>query len=203
MAGALRYTSAKAAIPANLDMLKYSNKKSDSVAVGANSVGRWHAPDSTLGWHLSEASDLTLVAQHVAEWSDLLVIEIYPVIEDAEAGAAAKIAFGKLSIRREAGRLPTFLPFSFVWPVALASRVRYALLPRYGLTRVVNLGCLKGLFSRRQSRQYVAANVVILLLSGYNTPSAISFASAARVVYQMEFWRDTSIFGMSVLCTPG
>jgi hypothetical protein len=31
----------------------------------------------------------------VADWADLLEIDVYPVIEDAEAGAAAKKAFGK------------------------------------------------------------------------------------------------------------
>jgi hypothetical protein len=36
-----------------------------------------------------------VIAQHVAEWGDLLVCDVYPVIEDAEAGAAAKAAFGK------------------------------------------------------------------------------------------------------------
>jgi hypothetical protein len=65
------------------------------VPTGAKTVGRWHTPGSTLGWHLIEANDLTLVAQHVAEWSDVLVCDVYPVIEDAEAGAAAKAVFGK------------------------------------------------------------------------------------------------------------
>ena len=66
-----------------------------AVAGGAKTVGRWHTPGSTLGWHLIEATDLTAVAQHVAEWGDLLELEVYPVIEDAEAGAAAKKVFGK------------------------------------------------------------------------------------------------------------
>ncbi len=54
----------------------------------------WHTPGSTLGWHLIEATDLALVAEHVADWADLLEIEVYPVIEDTEAGAAAKKASG-------------------------------------------------------------------------------------------------------------
>ena len=61
---------------------------------GASSVGRWHTPGSTLGWHLVEG-DLTAVAQHVAEWADVLECEVYPVIEDAEAAIAAKKALGK------------------------------------------------------------------------------------------------------------
>jgi hypothetical protein len=36
-----------------------------------------------------------LVAQHVSEWSDVLGAEVYPVIEDAEAGAAAQKALGR------------------------------------------------------------------------------------------------------------
>jgi hypothetical protein len=35
------------------------------------------------------------VAQHVAEWADLLECEVYPVMEDAEAATAAKKVFGK------------------------------------------------------------------------------------------------------------
>jgi Domain of unknown function (DUF3303) len=65
------------------------------VPSGAKTVGRWHTPGSTLGWHLIEANDLTVVAQHAAEWADLLECEVHPVIEDAEAAAAAKKAFGK------------------------------------------------------------------------------------------------------------
>ena len=62
---------------------------------GAKTVGRWHVPGSILGWHLIEADDMTVVAQHAAEWADVLELEIYPVIEDAAAGAAGKKVFGK------------------------------------------------------------------------------------------------------------
>lgn len=65
------------------------------VPPGAKTAGRWHTPGSTLGWHLVETKDFSIVAQHVAEWADLLECEVYPVIEDAEAGAAAKNVFGK------------------------------------------------------------------------------------------------------------
>jgi hypothetical protein len=64
------------------------------VPPGAKTIGRWHTPGSTLGWHLVEG-DLTVVAQHVAEWADVLECEVYPVIEDAEAATAASKAFGK------------------------------------------------------------------------------------------------------------
>jgi hypothetical protein len=66
-----------------------------SVPTGAKTIGRWHVPGSTLGWHLVEATDLTAVAQHVAEWADYLECEVYPVVEDAEAAAAAKSVVGK------------------------------------------------------------------------------------------------------------
>jgi len=65
-----------------------------TVPPGAKSLGRWHIPGSMLGWHLVEG-DLTAVAQHMAEWADLLECEVYPVIEDAEAATAAKKALGK------------------------------------------------------------------------------------------------------------
>ena len=64
------------------------------VPPGAKTLGRWHTPGSALGGHLIEG-DLTAVAEHVAEWGDLLEIEVYPVIEDADAGAAAARVLGK------------------------------------------------------------------------------------------------------------
>ena len=66
-----------------------------AVPPGAKTLGRWHTPGSILGWHLIETSDLALIAQHVAEWADVLEMDVYPVIEDTEAGAAAKKASGK------------------------------------------------------------------------------------------------------------
>jgi hypothetical protein len=65
------------------------------VPAGAKTLGRWHVPGSILGWHLIEATDLTAVSQHVAEWADVLECELYPVIEDAEAAEAGKKFFGK------------------------------------------------------------------------------------------------------------
>jgi hypothetical protein len=65
------------------------------VPAGVKTLGRWHVPGSTLGWHLIEATDLTAVAESAAEWADILELEIYPVIEDAEAGAAAQKVYGK------------------------------------------------------------------------------------------------------------
>lgn len=70
-------------------------KTGGPVPPGAKSIGRWHVPGSIMGWHLIEADDMTAVAQTVAEWAEVLEIEVYPVIEDAAAGAAAKKVFGK------------------------------------------------------------------------------------------------------------
>ncbi len=64
------------------------------VPPGAKTLGRWHAPGSVIGWHLIEG-DLSAVAQHVGEWADLLEFEVYPVVEDAEAAAAASKVAGK------------------------------------------------------------------------------------------------------------
>lgn len=68
--------------------------RTGSPVTGAKTLGRWHAPGSVIGWHLIEG-DLSAVAQHVAEWSDLLECEIYPVMEDADAGAVATKVSGK------------------------------------------------------------------------------------------------------------
>jgi Domain of unknown function (DUF3303) len=70
-------------------------KTGGPVPPGVKSIGRWHVPGSTLGWRVVEADNLTDVAQTVAEWADVLEIEVYPVIEDAAAAEAAKRAFSK------------------------------------------------------------------------------------------------------------
>ncbi len=62
---------------------------------GAKTLCRWHVPGSTLGWHLIEASGPEAMAEHIAEWADVIELEIHAVIEDAAAGAAAQKVFGK------------------------------------------------------------------------------------------------------------
>ena len=62
---------------------------------GMKTAARWHVPGSAQGWHLLEGDDLTALAQHVAEWADLIDIEVNPVIEDAAAGEALSKVFGK------------------------------------------------------------------------------------------------------------
>jgi hypothetical protein len=62
---------------------------------GVQTVGRWHAPGSTQGWHLLEGDDPGLVGQHVAEWAELLDLEVHPVIEDGAAADAVSKVHGK------------------------------------------------------------------------------------------------------------
>ena len=62
---------------------------------GGKTLGRWHVPGSTLGWHLIEASGPEALAEHAAECADVLELEIHLVIEDAAAGAAAQNVYGK------------------------------------------------------------------------------------------------------------
>jgi hypothetical protein len=62
---------------------------------GGKTLGRWHVPGSMHGWHLIEASGPEAMAEHAAEWAEVLELEIYPVIEDAAAGAAAEKVLGK------------------------------------------------------------------------------------------------------------
>jgi hypothetical protein len=66
-------------------------KGGGAVPAGGKTLGRWHSPGSTMGWHLVDG-DLTAVAQHVAEWAELLEIEVYPVIEDEDSAAALTAA---------------------------------------------------------------------------------------------------------------
>ncbi len=61
---------------------------------GLKSIGRWHAPGSTTGWHLVEGTDAAL-AENSANWADLLELEVTPVVEDDVAAAAAKKVYGK------------------------------------------------------------------------------------------------------------
>lgn len=58
------------------------------------SLGRWHVPGSPMGWHLVEG-DAVALGEHVAEWANLLEIEVSPVIGDDDAGAALSRVYGK------------------------------------------------------------------------------------------------------------
>lgn len=39
--------------------------------------------------------DLTALAEHVAEWADVIDLDVHPVVEDAQAAEAALEVFGK------------------------------------------------------------------------------------------------------------
>ena len=54
---------------------------------GVKTIGRWHAPGSSSGWHVVEG-DTAGVAELEAVWGDLLELQITPVIEDAEAASS-------------------------------------------------------------------------------------------------------------------
>jgi hypothetical protein len=58
---------------------------------GLKTVGRWHVPGSTLGWHLLEGDDPTAVT----EWADVIELDVNPVIEDAAAAEAASRVYEK------------------------------------------------------------------------------------------------------------
>lgn len=61
---------------------------------GLESLGRWHAPGSGYGWLLTQG-DPAALAQHMAEWANFLELQITPVIEDEQAGAALSKIYGK------------------------------------------------------------------------------------------------------------
>jgi len=63
------------------------------VPSGIKTLGRWHAPGSSHGWHLVEG-EAASVAEHVAVWANLLEIEVSPVIEDTEAAASLSKVYG-------------------------------------------------------------------------------------------------------------
>jgi hypothetical protein len=46
-------------------------------------------------WRTRPGLYKTVVAQHVAEWADVIELEVNPVIEDAAAAEAASRVFGK------------------------------------------------------------------------------------------------------------
>ncbi|MBT8486878.1 MAG: DUF3303 family protein [Phycisphaerales bacterium] len=61
---------------------------------GLKTIGRWHAPGSGYGWHLIEGDDPTALAQHMAQWADLLELQITPVVEDDAAASGLGKVYG-------------------------------------------------------------------------------------------------------------
>ncbi len=69
-------------------------KNSAPLPKGMKTLGRWHTAGSTRGFHLVEGTDAA-VAEHNAEWADLLTMEVTPVVEDDVAGAIGAKILGK------------------------------------------------------------------------------------------------------------
>ena len=61
---------------------------------GLKSLGRWHAPGSAYGWLLVEGDDAVALAEHVAQWANLLELQVTPVIEDDEAASGMSRVYG-------------------------------------------------------------------------------------------------------------
>jgi hypothetical protein len=62
---------------------------------GIKLLGRWHNTDLSGGFSLSETDDPAAAFAFSAEWSDVLEMHTYPVIEDAEAGPALAKRYGR------------------------------------------------------------------------------------------------------------
>lgn len=60
---------------------------------GMEILGRWHAPGSAHGWALVQG-DITAIGAHMAEWGQFLDIQVFPVVEDEQAGAALSKVYG-------------------------------------------------------------------------------------------------------------
>jgi len=52
---------------------------------GVNMLGRWHGMDGG-GFAIAETNDPKAIYAWMAEWSDVIAIQITPCLEDAEAG---------------------------------------------------------------------------------------------------------------------
>jgi hypothetical protein len=60
---------------------------------GVTTLGRWHMPGSSRGWHVVEGTAEAVGALE-AMWCDLLEIQISPVLDDAEAARSLAQATG-------------------------------------------------------------------------------------------------------------
>jgi hypothetical protein len=57
----------------------------DPLPEGIKDIGRWHRTDLQSGVHVLEVSDAAVLAQYAARWTDLLELETYAAVADAEA----------------------------------------------------------------------------------------------------------------------
>ncbi len=57
----------------------------DPLPEGIKNIGRWHRTDLQSGVHIMESDNASVLAQYAARWTDLLELETYAAVEDAEA----------------------------------------------------------------------------------------------------------------------
>ncbi|MBV9038148.1 MAG: DUF3303 family protein [Acidobacteriaceae bacterium] len=55
---------------------------------GIHTIGRWHYADASGGVFVFECDNAQVLTEFMHEWADVLELEVHPVVEDAEAGAA-------------------------------------------------------------------------------------------------------------------
>jgi hypothetical protein len=73
----------------------------DPLPEGVKTIGRWHRTDLQSGVHVVETASSTALAQYASQWTDVLELETYAVVEDAEAIQA----YGKISgVKAQAAR---------------------------------------------------------------------------------------------------
>ena len=53
---------------------------------GIKLLGRWHSVDMSIGFSLYETDNMTALYTDAARWADILDLQNYIVIDDAEAG---------------------------------------------------------------------------------------------------------------------
>jgi uncharacterized protein DUF3303 len=61
---------------------------------GVRLLGRWTRADLGGGFDLLETDDPTRLAEFAYQWSDLMELQIAPVLEDAELATALQRAMG-------------------------------------------------------------------------------------------------------------
>lgn len=53
---------------------------------GVTLLGRWHRIDGSGGFSLYETNQADQLYRGITKWAELLEFEVFPVLEDAEAG---------------------------------------------------------------------------------------------------------------------
>lgn len=62
---------------------------------GVTMLGRWFAVGQHAGFAVAEANDVALIQQWALEWNDLLAMEIYPALTDAQVAPLLAAALGR------------------------------------------------------------------------------------------------------------